>query len=740
MNTGIEMNRRSFLVMAGAAGLVLGCHGPLIGAQAAENAGAMLSPWLHIGPDGGVTVFCGRSEMGQGVYTGLGMLVAEELECDWQKVKVETGGAETVFTNIYGGEEFLTGGHSEPDQMGPTKTWIVTKAAKAISEQFTGGSSSARDGFVRMRNAGATARVMLIAAAAQEWGVPAGDCTVEAGLVSHPASGRTKTYGALAAAAAKLDPPSDVPLKPRAAWRLVGTRVPRIDLPAKVDGSATFGIDIRRPGMLFATVANCPVFGGTLKRFDGAAAMKLPGVKAVEAVPGGVAVVADSTWRAKQGLAAVAIEWDDGPNAHVDTAVLQMQYLGALEGKLKSVFSHGDVEKTLAGGHKTVTADYRLPFLAHAAMEPINCTADVTDDGVDVWVPTQDQTRAQKVAADIAKVSASKVRIHTTLLGGGFGRRAETDFVAQAVTLSKSLKQPVQVIWSREEDMQHDFYRPAATSRFVAALDESGMPIAWRHRVASESITARQLPILLWLGPDPTITEGSAEMPYAIPNQAVELALQDSAVPVGPWRSVGHSLNAFFKECFLDEVAAAGGIDPLELRRRLLKDQPRILAVLERAAKESDWGTPLPAGSGRGIALHSSFGSTVAEVAEVTVEGGKITVKRVVAVVDCGTMINPDIVEAQVQSAIVYGMTAAFFGKITVEKGRVVQANFPDYEMVRLAQMPRVDVHVIQSEAYPGGIGEPATPPIAPAIANAVFAATGKRVRSLPLVDNGFTV
>jgi isoquinoline 1-oxidoreductase subunit beta len=736
----LELDRRRFLVLAGAAGLVLGGRGIILDGQAAEAGPAVFNPFLSIAPDGAVTLFCGRSEMGQGTFTGLGQLLAEELDCDWQKLTVETGPADDAFVNIYGGVELLTDGHAEPDRMSETKNWLLTKVARNISQQFTGGSSSARDGFVRLRQVGATARTMLIEAAAQQWGVPAAECQAEAGVVRHAKSGKTRSYGELAAAVATLDPPDEVELKPRSAWRLIGHKVPRLDVPSKTDGSAIYGIDVRRPNMLFAAVANCPCFGGKLKHFDATAALALPGIKGVQEVPGGVAVIADTTWHAKKGLAALDLHWELPPSGPINSAELQQRYQQALDGELDSIASSGNVEQALKRAKQVITADYLLPFLAHAPMEPINCTAEVTESGVDVWVPSQSQTGAQKAAAEAAGVRASKVRIHTTLLGGGFGRRGEVDFVVQAVLLAKAMQHPVQVLWSREEDLQHDFYRPMAASRLVAGLDEHGMPMAWRHRIVTSSIFARLFPPILWLKSDPAMTEGSANMPYAIAHQAVESATQESLVPVGPWRSVGHSLNAFFKECFLDEVAAAGGIDPVELRRRLLKDQPRLLAVLERAAKEADWGKPLRDGQRRGIAIHNSFGSIVAEVAEVTVRDGKVTIDRIVAVADCGTLVNPDIVEAQLQGAIVYGLTAALYGKITIDKGRVVQANFPDYNMMRLEQMPKIEVHLIDSTAYPGGAGEPGTPPAAPAVCNAIFAATGKRVRQLPLVDMGFAV
>jgi isoquinoline 1-oxidoreductase subunit beta len=734
------MNRRRFLVLAGAAGLVLGARSLFRHEEAAAAEANVFNHWLRIARDDSVTLFCGRSEMGQGIFTGLGQLVAEELDCDWRKFSVQTGPADPAFFNIYTTVDLLSGGHAAPSEMGAVENWALTAVAKQGSMQITGASTSMRDGFVRLRQVGATARTMLVQAAARQWGVPASECQAAAGVVGHTPSGKKRSYGELADAAARLDPPDDVPLKPSSAWTLIGRRLPRLDIPAKVDGTAIFGIDVRRPGMLFAAVANCPVFGGELKHFDAAAALKLPGVKAVCAVPGGIAVVADTTWRARQGLDAVHVDWQDGPNADLNSTALQKQYFAALNGSLRSIKSIGDVDAALKTATKTIAAEYHLPFLAHAAMEPMNCTADVTPDGVDVWAPCQNQTKAQTVAAKAADVEASQVRIHTTLLGGGFGRRGEVDYIEQAVTLAKAMMQPVQVIWSREEDMQHDFYRPMEVSRLAAGLDATGMPVAWRHHVATSSIYARVFPPIVWLRGDPAIAEGAAEMPYAIPNQAMSGSTQKSLVPVGFWRSVGHSQNAFFTECFLDEVAAAGDVDPVELRRRLLKHQPRVRAVLERAATESGWGTPLPAGQGRGMALHQSSGSIVAEIAEVTVEGGRLSVNRVVAAIDCGTAVNPDSIEAQVQGSIVYGMTAALYGKITIEKGRVVQANFPDYDMVRLAQMPKVEVHIIASTAYPGGVGQPPTAPIAPAIANAIFAATGKRVRSLPLIDEGFTV
>ncbi|HLJ64018.1 MAG TPA: molybdopterin cofactor-binding domain-containing protein, partial [Stellaceae bacterium] len=647
-----------------------------------------------------------------------------------------------AFLNIYGGKDLLTGGHPEahPGLFGSIKDWAVTEIASVATEQYTGGSTAIRDGYFSARQAGAAARALLIAAAARTWQVPPAECATREGVVVHEGSHRHMSYGALAQLAAGLNPPADVALKPRAQWRLIGTRAQRVDLPRKVDGSAVFGIDVRRPGMLFATVLHSPILGGKLKAIEAGAATRMPGVKAVKPLPTGVAVVAETTWQAMQGAAALTLDWEAGPAGLAESRAIEKQFRGALDGKLASAYSRGDVALALKSAAKTLRADYQLPYLAHATMEPMNCTAEITPSGVELWVPTQVQSRAVKVAAAAAGMKEAQVRLHTTYLGGGFGRRSEIDLIEEAVILAKAMARPIQVVWSREEDMRNDFYRPAMAARIEAGLDPTGMPIAWRHRIAVQSIFARVFPPATWLGADPTMVEGAVDLPYAIAHQAVDYAVQDTIVPVGPWRSVGHSLNAFVKESFLDELAAAALIDPLELRRRLLTQSPRARAVLDLAASKGNWGAAMAAGEGRGIALHASFGSLVAEVAEVAVSDGEIKVKRVVAAVDCGTVINPSLVEAQIESAIVYGLTAALYGKITLEKGRVVEGNFPDYPMLRLAQMPVIEVHLIASDADPGGVGEPATPPIAPAVANAVFAATGKRVRALPLMGRGFKV
>jgi CO/xanthine dehydrogenase Mo-binding subunit len=468
--------------------------------------------------------------------------------------------------------------------------------------------------------------------------------------------------------------------------------------------------------MLFAAVVNCPVFGGTVGSVDDSKAATMPGVVKIVSLGRAVAAVADSTWRAKRALAELKITWNEGAAATLDSAGIAQTMAGAIGGAGK-VEASGDFAAGLKGAAKMLTADYSLPFLSHAPMEPTNCTAEVGPDGVDVWAPTQAQTGALGEAAKAAGVPAGKVRIHTTYLGGGFGRRLESDFIAQAVMIAKAAGKPVQVIWSREEDIQHDFYRPAALARAEGGLDASGRPVALRFAIASQSIIARMFPPMAWLGPDALEFEGLVSLPYAIANRRVEAATVENAVPVGSWRSVGHSITAFAKESFIDEMAHAAGADPIAYRLAMLGDEPRLAALLRLAADKAGWGTPLPPGRGRGVALK---------------------VDRVVAAVDCGTIVNPDIVRAQVEGAIIYGLSAALFGKITIRAGRVEQQNFPDYDVVHMAQAPRIEVHLTASAEPPGGIGEPGLPPIAPAVANAIFAATGKRIRALPLMDQGF--
>ena len=708
MGATTQLTRREFIQVGAAAGggLLIAIHLPGCAPRDRAPAEPVFLPnaWVRIGPDGIVTLVVDKSEMGQGVLTSMPMLLAEELEADWTKVRIEQAPADEVYVN------------------------------PAFGVQGTGGSTSVRASWDPLREAGATARVMLVAAAAETWGVDPSECRAERGTVVHAGSGRRVGYGEVAEKAATMPVPEQAPLKDPQEFRIIGTRVKRLDTPWKVDGSGVFGIDVRLPGMLFAAVARCPVFGGAAARYDDAKAKAVPGVREVVPIEQGVAVVATNTWAAMKGRDALEITWDEGPTAAVSSESIRREFERLARGRGAVARSEGDVERALARAARRVEAVYEVPYLAHATMEPMNCTAHVRPDGCDVWVPTQFQTVTQQVAAGIAGLTPEQVNVHTTLLGGGFGRRAEVDFVAEAVQVSKAVGAPVMVVWTREDDTRHDFYRPNALSRFVAGLDADGWPVAWRHHIVSPSILTRWFPNMVQNGIDGSSVEGAAELPYAIPNLRVEYTLKETGVPVGFWRSVGHSQNGYVTESFLDELAAAGGKDPYELRRRLLADHPRHRAALEAAAQGAGWGSPTPEGRARGIAVHESFGSFVAEVAEVSVaDDGTVRVHRVVCAIDCGRVVNPDTVEAQMQSGIVYGLTAALKGAITIDRGRVQQSNFHDYQMLRIPEMPQVEVHLVPSGDALGGVGEPGVPPIAPAVVNAVYALTGKRIRRLPI-------
>jgi isoquinoline 1-oxidoreductase beta subunit len=704
-----QLSRRTFLKVAAAAsgGLLIGAQLPLFGKDAGPPAAEPFAPnaWIRIGSDDQVTVLVGSSEMGQGAMTAVAMLAAEELDADWNRVRAEFAPVDKAYTN------------------------------PLIGLQLTGGSTTVRAFWKPVREAGATARALLLAAAAQTWGVTADTCQTANGAVLHKPSGRRLSYGELAGKAAGLPVPEKVALKDPAEFKLLGKAVPRLDIPAKVNGSAVFGQDVQVPGLLVAVVARCPVFGGKVKKWDAGRAEQVKGVRKVLSIPSGVAVVAEGFWPARQGRDALVVEWDEGPLAGVNSVDIQQQLQAAVEqGKEGAVArQEGDVGQALKSAVKTLEAVYEVPYLAHACMEPMNCTAHVRADGCDIWVPTQSQTLARQTAAEITGLSPEKIRIHTTFLGGGFGRRAEQDFLAEAVQIAKAVGVPVKVLWTREDDMQHDFYRPVAYNRLSAGLDARGLPVAWSHRIAGPSILTRFNPQWIKNGIDNSAVEGAANLPYAIPNIAVTYARVDTGVPVGFWRSVGHSQNYFITECFLDELAAAGGQDPYELRRALLAAHPRHQRVLELAATRAGWGTPLPQGRARGIAVAECFGSVVAEVAEIALTDGQVRVHKVVCAVDCGTVANPNAVEAQMQSGIVFGLTAALYGEITIENGRVRQSNFHDYPLLRIDAMPEVQVHIVPSSEPPGGVGEPGTPPIAAAVANAVFAATGKPVRKLPI-------
>jgi isoquinoline 1-oxidoreductase beta subunit len=650
-----------------------------------------------------VLIMVDRSEMGQGVATSLPMLVAEELEADWSKVRIEFAPVDKAYTN------------------------------PMFGMQGTGGSTSVRAAWMPLRKAGATAREMLISAAAATWGVDRSTCRAAHGAVTHEPSKRRLTYGGLVAKAATLPVPKDVPLKDPKDWKIIGTSARRLDTPAKVDGSAQFGIDVQVPGMLVAVVARCPVFGGKVERFDATKAKAIPGVLQVVQISSGVAVVATGYWPAKQGRDALDITWSEGANAQVTSASISALFQQEA-GKQGAVARHdGDAATVLASAAPTVAATYELPFLAHACMEPMNCTAHVRADGVDIWAPTQFQTGAAGMGAGIGGVPPEKVKVHTTYLGGGFGRRFELDFVQEALETSKATGAPVKVVWSREDDVQHDLYRPACLHGMKASVDAAGRPIAWTHRIVAPSIMTRVFPTMVKDGLDSEAVEGGVAMPYTVPNVYVDYRSPETGVPVGFWRSVNNTFNGFAVESFVDELAAAAKQDPYQFRRALLTKSPRHLGALDLAATKAGWGNPLAEGRGRGIAVFKSFDSYVAQVAEVSITDGNVRVHRVVCAVDCGQVVNPNTVEAQIAGAMVYGLTAALWGEITIDKGRVQQGNFDTYRMLRMAEMPEVEVHIVPSTEAPGGVGEPGTPPIAPAVCNAIFALTGKRIRKLPI-------
>ena len=736
------LGRRQFLVGAGAAGLLVGfAIAPRARAQVPEpDAGsARMNAWVLVAPDGTVTLQCGRSEMGQGVFTGLATLVAEELGCAWSSLRVETGPPDAAFKNVAGGKNLLAPSHLTPEPGGGFADWLLTGIATLATEQFTGGSKSIPDAFVRAREAGAVAREMLVTAAARNWGVAPAECTVAEGTVVHAASGRSAGFGELAAAAARVEPPSEVTLKPRGEWKLIGTSPARLDLPAKVDGSARFASDVRRPGMLFAAVANCPVPGGALKSFDAAPVRAMPGVKAVRAVPGGVAVVADNGWRARQGLAALAVQWDDGPNAALDTALVEATLAKALDGELDTAFEAGDGASALAGAARPLSAEYRLPYLAHATMEPMTCTAKVDGDKVEIWVPTQNGEASLAAAAEAAGVPPSNVKVNRPHLGGGFGRRgAFQDYVTQSVKIAKQVPgRPVKLIWSREEDMQHGFYRPITQARMVGGLDDKGNVVALHARLSGQSILASVMPARMVNGVDKLHFQGWLEDEFgymAIPNLLIDHAMRNTHVPVGFWRGVNHNQNAIYMECFIDELAHAAGKDPLEFRRALMAKNPKHLAVLNAAAEKAEWGKPLPKGVHRGICQNMGFGSYSAAVAEVSVSPeGKVKIHRIVAATDPGYAVNPDQIAAQVEGSFVYGLSTLLYSENTVKDGRIVETNFHDYQVMRIDDMPKVETVLVPSGGFWGGIGEPTIAVAAPAVLNAIFAATGKRIRTLPL-------
>ncbi len=703
--------RRDFLKIGVAAGggLLIGVHLPGRSGLAEAAAATPFSPnaYVRIGADDLVTVIVGKAEMGQGVYTTLAMLVAEDLEADWSKLRAESAPVDPAYNHT------------------------------AFGIQMTGGSSSTWSEWDRMRKAGATAKAMLLAAAAQTWKVDVGTCSAEQGFVIHTPSGKRLSFGALVETASVLTPPADVTLKDPKDFKILGRAMPRLDTPAKVNGSAQFGLDVSLPGMLVAVVLRPPVFGAIALKVDDAKAKALPGVRVVAPIPQGIVVAATGFWAANKGREALSVEWNLGESARLSTASLREQYSALARTPGLVARNQGDAAGALASAAKTLEAEYEVPFLAHAMMEPLNCVVDLRADRCEIWTGTQFQTSDRDAAASAAGLRPDQVQIHTTLMGGGFGRRAtpSSDFVREAVETAKAVKAPVKVIWTREDDIRGGYYRPMWHDRIVAGVDAGGAPLAWSHSIVGQSVMTGTPfeKVLIKDGVDGTSVEGAADLPYAIPNLRVELHSPHSAIPVLWWRSVGHSHNAFVTECFLDELAQAAGKDPVEFRRALLDHQPRHRQVLEVAAEKAGWGKPLPPGRARGVAVHESFGSFVAQVAEVSLSGSGVKVHRVVCAIDCGRIVNPDTIQAQIEGGIVFGLSAALYGEITLKDGRVEQSNFHDYPVLRMNEMPWVEVHIVPSDEKPGGVGEPGVPPIAPAVVNAIAVLTNRRIRRLPI-------
>lgn len=713
-----------------------------------------LNGWIRIAADDTVTLAMPRAEMGQGVHTALAMLVAEELDCDINKISIEQAPTASLYGNVamlVDSLPFHPDTHASVLVRGTE--WVVSKLARELGLQITGGSSSVKDAWQPMRLAGATAKAMLLSAAAARLGVPAASCVIKNGLVQSN-SGKSVRIGQLAKDAASLPVP-DVELKTPDQFTLIGTPQLRLDAANKGDGSAQFGIDTRLPGMVYAAVKMCPVFGGALKKFDANAVQKMPGVQRVMGVApamgaqAAVAVIAQHYWQASKALEKLPVEWDLGSNVGLQTEQIFADLRTALvTEKGWSYFNQGQGEDGLQGTAKTISAEYSVPYLAHAAMEPINCTAQFKNGKLTIWASTQVAGPARLFVGSVLGVAAEDVTIHVKLLGGGFGRRLEIDFIAQAALIAKQADgQPVQVIWSREEDTRHDMYRPAAIASMQAALDVQGKLTTLLSKQASGSITydwmRRSIPAFALPTPDKTTDEGLFDRPYEVPHQSHRQVTVQSPLPLGFWRSVGHSMNAFFAESFMDECAFAVGKDPYEFRRSLLQNHPRHLKVLETVANQSGWGTALPNDRARGIALHQSFGSIVAQVVEVSIKKTLllertppplvIQVHQVWCAIDCGFAVNPNIIAQQMESSVIFGLSAALFGDITVRDGRVEQSNYHDYQVLRITQAPPVQTTIVQSNHSPSGVGEPGTPPIAPAVANALFTLTGRRLRTLPL-------
>jgi isoquinoline 1-oxidoreductase beta subunit len=709
-SAGIE--RRDFLKVSIAAsgGLLIGFHFPgvrtLASAQQSALGAFMPNAFVRIGSDERITVIVNHSEMGQGVYTSLPMLLADELDADWSKVSYEPAPVDPKYNH------------------------------PAFGMQITGGSSSVWSGLDQFRQAGAGARAMLVAAAAQQWNVDASTLRTESGAVLNRSS--RLTYGQLAAAAAKLTPPEHVQLKDPKNFKLIGKPIKRLDTSVKLNGQAEFGIDVKLPGMLNAVIARPPIFGAKMKSFDDARARSMPGVRKIVAIPAGVAVIADTFWQAKVARDALRVEWDEGSMRDFDTGKMMRDFRDRAKTPGTSVRKDGDAEHALANSAKKIEAVYEVPYLSHLMMEPLNCTVDLRADSCEVWTGSQFQTVDRANAAKVAGLPNEKVQLHTTFLGGGFGRRAnpQSDFVVEAVYVAKAAGVPVKVIWTREDDMAGGWYRPAFLHAIEGGIDASGNAVSWKSTLVGQSIMAgTPFAAMMLKGKayDPASVEGVDDLPYAIPNITVESHQAEVGVPVQWLRSVGHSHTAFAVECFVDELAALAGKDPYQFRRALLQKQPRYLGVLDLAAQKAGWDKPLAKGMARGIAVHFAFGSYSAHVVEVSVEDNKVRVHRMVCAIDCGQYVNPGIIAAQTEGGAIFGASAALFQELTFENGRLQQTNFNTFPVMRMNECPEIETHIVENNEKAGGIGEPGVPCAAPAIANAIFAVTGKRIRRLPI-------
>jgi len=666
-----------------------------------ENA-EELGIWIRIAPDGSTTLIVPSSEMGQGVNTSLSMILAEELEADWQSVKTETAPVNSKYIN-----------------------------PESNSGQMTAGSSSVKGFWNPLRKAGAAVRLMLQKAAAQKWEIPIEECVAKSGYIYRKNSSQKLSYGELAEAAGKIDIPSDPPLKNSKDYNLVGKSIKRIDIPSKTNGSAQFGIDVRLPEMMYATIRQSPVFGGEVLSYDEDAAKSIRGVKKVTLIPNGIAVIADNTWRAKRGMEVLNLKFHGGKTIGLESQQVQKELLKALD----------DEGKTKIEANQVLDLEYEVPFLAHAPLEPMNCTANVTDNFCEVWVPTQSQGGCMDAAKEITELDEEQIQIHTTYLGGGFGRRGETDFVKQSLILAKALGKPIKVTWMREEDMQHDFYRPASMSRFQIGLNKDGFPISWNNQLASPSILKRFFAPMAWFNIDPLSTEGADEIPYAIEDFNIDYSEVDSGVPVGFWHSVGSSFNAFFTESAIDEAAHLAQQDQFDYRMKLLSGKPRFQKVLEKVMRESKWGRILPKGHGLGISIHKTRGSIAGAVIEVSTDvNGMLNLNKAWIAIDCGKVINPNTVRAQMEGGFTFGLSATLGEEITLKDGRVEQSNFHDYSILRLKGSPEISVEIIESGNEIGGVGEVAVPLAAPALTNAIFSSSGRRIRSLPLSKHGIKI